>query len=71
MDQGVEPNRNPNPDLRWEKKEEINIGLDFGFLDGRLNGTVDFYRRRTKDMLWDYQCRHLLTSILQSLLTLV
>ncbi|HMT67422.1 MAG TPA: SusC/RagA family TonB-linked outer membrane protein, partial [Bacteroidales bacterium] len=53
--QGVEPNRNPNPDLRWEKKEEINIGLDFGFLDGRLNGTVDFYRRRTKDMLWDYQ----------------
>lgn len=53
--QGVEPNRNPNPDLRWEKKEEINIGLDFGLLEGRLSGTVDFYRRRTKDMLWDYQ----------------
>jgi outer membrane cobalamin receptor len=53
--QGVEPNRNPNPDLRWEKKEEINIGLDFGLFEGRINGTVDFYRRRTNDMLWDYQ----------------
>jgi len=53
--QGVQPNRNPNPDLRWEKKEEINIGLDFGFFEGRINGTVDFYRRRTNDMLWDYQ----------------
>jgi len=53
--QGIEPNRNSNPDLRWETKEEINIGLDFGLLNGRISGTIDVYRRRTNDMLWDYQ----------------
>ncbi len=53
--QGISPNRNPNPDLRWETKSEINLGLDFGFLQGRISGSVDVYRRRTNDMLWDYQ----------------
>ncbi len=53
--QGLAPNRNPNPDLRWERKGEVNIGLDFGFAEGRINGSVDFYHRRTNDMLWNYQ----------------
>ncbi len=52
--QGLSPTRNPNPDLRWEQKEEVNIGLDFGVLDNKLTGSIDVYRRNTKDMLYDY-----------------
>ncbi len=52
--QGLTPVRNPNPDLRWERKEEINVGLDFGLFDSRLNGSIDVYRRDTKDMLYNY-----------------
>ncbi|MGQ8335141.1 SusC/RagA family TonB-linked outer membrane protein [Sunxiuqinia sp. A32] len=50
----VMPSTNPNPDLRWEKKEEINIGLDFGLFDDKITGSIDAYKRTTKDMLWDY-----------------
>ncbi len=45
---------NPNPDLRWEKKEETNIGLDFGFLKNRISGTIDLYKRITRDLLFNY-----------------
>jgi TonB-linked SusC/RagA family outer membrane protein len=48
------PVRNPNPNLKWEKKYEYNIGLDFEMFDGRFGGAFDFYRRDTKDALWDY-----------------
>lgn len=48
------PVRNPNPDLQWEKKYEYNLGLDFDLFGGRLGGSVDVYRRDTKDALWDY-----------------
>ncbi|QGY44800.1 SusC/RagA family TonB-linked outer membrane protein [Maribellus comscasis] len=48
------PVRNDNPDLRWEKKEEINVGLDFALLNGRIGGSFDFYRRLTKDALYNY-----------------
>jgi len=48
------PTRNANPDLRWEKKEEINFGLDFDLFGGRVSGAFDFYNRLTKDALWDY-----------------
>ncbi len=48
------PASNPNPDLRWEKKEEMNIGADFGFLKGRISGNIDYYIRNTKDLLWTY-----------------
>lgn len=51
----IVPASNPNPDLKWERKNEWNFGLDYAFLDSRINGTVDYYIRRTKDMLWDYQ----------------
>lgn len=52
--QGLEPARNANPNLRWERKVETNIGLDFTLLGQRLNGSVDVYRRRTNDLLFDY-----------------
>ena len=48
------PGRNPNPDLRWEKKKEINIGVDFSLLQSRLSGSIDVYRRETEDLLGDY-----------------
>ncbi len=48
------PVRNDNPELRWEKKEEINLGLDFDLFGGRLSGALDFYNRLTKDALWNY-----------------
>lgn len=50
----LSPISNANPDLRWEKTEEFNVGLDFGFFDNRLYGSVDFYNKVTKDMLWEY-----------------
>ncbi|MBF4471146.1 SusC/RagA family TonB-linked outer membrane protein [Flavobacterium sp. HJJ] len=51
---GLVPDQNPNPDLRWEKTTEVNIGLDFGFLDNRISGSLDVYSKKTSDMLWDY-----------------
>ena len=52
--QGLIPASNPNPDLRWEKSQEINLGLDFGFFKNRISGSLDFYNKKTKDMLWYY-----------------
>lgn len=40
-----------NPDLKWETTTTRNVGLDYGFLDGRLSGTLDFYWNTTKDLL--------------------
>lgn len=48
------PARNANPDLRWEKKIEYNLGIDFELLKGRLGGAIDLYQRDTKDGLWNY-----------------
>lgn len=45
---------NPNPDLRWEKKHEWNLGLDASFLDSRISATLDIYKRRTQDLLFNY-----------------
>ncbi|GBU07548.1 SusC/RagA family TonB-linked outer membrane protein [Bacteroidales bacterium] len=50
----LRPSSNDNPDLRWEKKTEWNLGVDFGFLRDRLFGSLDLYKRTTKDLLWDY-----------------
>ena len=47
--------QNVNPDLRWEKKFEYNLGLDFAFLNERLYGSLDLYYRQTRDLLWDYE----------------
>jgi TonB-linked SusC/RagA family outer membrane protein len=45
------PNRNPNPDLRWETKKELNLGLDFGIANNRVTGAVEVFQRRTEDLL--------------------
>ena len=50
----LRPGSNPNPDLKWEKKEETNIGLDFGFMDNRISGSIDVYKRDTKDLIFNY-----------------
>ncbi|WP_217447741.1 SusC/RagA family TonB-linked outer membrane protein [Maribellus comscasis] len=50
----IYPSSNANPDLRWETKEEVNIGLDFGFFNNRISGAIDAYKRTTKDLLWNY-----------------
>lgn len=46
--------RNVNDDLRWEKTTMLNLGIDFSFLNGRINGTVEYYNKATSDMIWDY-----------------
>ncbi|WP_455627866.1 SusC/RagA family TonB-linked outer membrane protein [Parabacteroides chinchillae] len=51
----IRPASNANPNLRWERKKEANVGIDAGFLDDRLTATVDYYHRTTSDLLWRYQ----------------
>ncbi len=43
----------PNPNLRWEKNQTLNLGVDFGFFQNRISGAVDVYNRRTLDALLD------------------
>ena len=49
------PTRNANPDLKWERTGMFNVGLDFSFFNNRLNGTVEYYDKRTRDLIADYQ----------------
>jgi len=48
---GAAPSRLPNEDLTWETSEQLNIGLDARFLSGRLSLTLDWYNKKTKDLL--------------------
>jgi len=48
------PVQGSNPDLRWEKTATTNIGIDFGILKGRLSGSIDWYEKKTSDMLFNY-----------------
>ena len=52
--QGLKVDQNPNPDLKWEKSTEYNVGLDFAVLGERIWGTIDVYRKKTVDMLFWY-----------------
>ena len=45
------PSNIVNKKLSWEKTSEFNIGLDFGFLNNRINGSIDWYNRNSKDLL--------------------
>lgn len=40
-----------NPNLRWEKTQSWNIGLDFGFLNDRITGSIEYYNMQTRDMI--------------------
>ncbi len=43
---------NPNPNLKWEVNENYGAGLDFSLLKGKLSGSIDWYTRKTKDLLY-------------------
>jgi iron complex outermembrane receptor protein len=45
------PVSNPNPNLRWEKKAEFNIGVDYALFNDKLFGSVEYYSRETSDLL--------------------
>jgi TonB-linked SusC/RagA family outer membrane protein len=45
-------NINANPDLKWERKSEVDIGLDFAFRNTRLTGTFDYFSRSTKNLIF-------------------
>ena len=44
----------PNPDLKWETTVSKNFGIDFGFLNNRISGTIDVYRNVTEDLLINF-----------------
>ena len=48
---GVYASQIGNPDLKWESTKELNIGIDFGFLENRINGSFEIYERKTDDLL--------------------
>ncbi|MBI9037966.1 MAG: TonB-dependent receptor [Bacteroidales bacterium] len=48
---GITPNNVGNKELGWEKTSQIDIGIDFGFFDGRIHGGMDYYNKLTSDLL--------------------
>ena len=52
---GYRPANIPNTAIKWEKQEQYNVGLDLGFIDDRINLTVDAYYKRSDDMLMSMQ----------------
>jgi iron complex outermembrane receptor protein len=46
--------QNANPDLKWERTGMFNVGIDFAFLKGRLNGTIEYYNKNTTDLIYGY-----------------
>lgn len=47
----VLPQQYANPDLKWESTSQTDIGVDFGFFQNRLRGSIDWYYKKTKDLL--------------------
>lgn len=48
-------NQNANPDLKWESTAMLNVGVDFTLFNSRLNGTIEWYNKKTSDMLYNYE----------------
>jgi iron complex outermembrane receptor protein len=48
---GVAPVRNPNPHLKWERTAETNVALDYGVLENRFTGSLEYYVKNTSDLL--------------------
>ena len=46
---------NPNPDLKWEENAELNIGIDFGLWRDRISGSLEFYDKTTRDLIYRYE----------------
>lgn len=55
----IEATKNANADLKWESTGMFNIGFDFGFLKDRINGTIEFYNKKTNDLIWDYDVKNM------------
>ena len=51
---GYAPSLNANPDLAWEKSTAFNVGIDFVALNSRLRGSVEYFDRRSQDLLYNY-----------------
>ncbi len=43
-----------NPDLKWETSTTLNVGLDFGFMNNKIYGTVDYFNKKTEDLLFQF-----------------
>jgi len=50
----IGPTANANPDLKWERTGMFNVGLDYAFFNSRLSGTIEFYNKNTKDLIYEY-----------------
>ncbi|MFT4733720.1 MAG: TonB-linked SusC/RagA family outer membrane protein [Algoriphagus sp.] len=48
---GIRRGRPSNPDLKWETTDQLDIGLEFGFANNRISGEIDYYFKKTKDLL--------------------
>lgn len=48
------PTSNPNPNLRWEKKRELNAGVDFTLFNKKISGAIDYYYRESSDLIYPY-----------------
>ena len=51
---GYAPSLNANPDLAWEKSTAFNVGIDFVTLNSHLRGSIEYFDRRSKDLLYNY-----------------
>ncbi len=55
--QAYAPTLNDNPDLKWEVKKELDLGIDFFFLNYRVGGSIDYYRSVSSDLILNAQVR--------------
>lgn len=51
---GYAPSLNANPDLAWEKSTAFNVGIDFVTLNSHLRGSIEYFDRRSQDLLYNY-----------------
>lgn len=50
---GLASSQLANPDLRWEKSNQTDIGIDFGFFNNKISGEIDYYTRKTNDLIYN------------------
>ncbi len=52
--QAYQISQNANPNLKWEETAMFNVGFDYSLLNGRINGTIEYYDKQTDDLLYNY-----------------
>ena len=55
LGQSYRPTGLPNESIKWETQEQVDFGIDLGFLNNRINLTIDWYKKESKDMLMKMQ----------------